>query len=163
MSSADLHHLLRTRVLGALRSIPTKYKVLVVDGTSLKLLNSILTLAALGEEGVLMVEDVGTRPRSSQPTRDVLYLVTATEASLNGVMEDWRTPNPPFAAAHILTTNGGGVGVVWVRARGRAWQSLSIRHILLTSSFTHTNSYAHTHIHPPSQPSQPSTTTSWSG
>ncbi|KAI9207262.1 Sec1-like protein [Polychytrium aggregatum] len=82
---------------------PKRYKILIVDPVSLKILSGILKQHELTNENVMLTEDIH-RSRSPYPEHDAIYFITPTDAVVSKIIDDF-TPKPSYAAAHIFCTS----------------------------------------------------------
>ncbi|KAI9346257.1 dynein heavy chain and region D6 of dynein motor-domain-containing protein [Obelidium mucronatum] len=88
-----------------IRSVqPTsRWKIVVVDSKSLRILNTACKMADILEENVTLVEDI-SRKRTSYPTKEAIYFISPTEESVAALVEDFTRPKPMYAKAHIFFT-----------------------------------------------------------
>ncbi|KAJ3410635.1 vacuolar sorting protein VPS33/slp1 [Chytridiales sp. JEL 0842] len=105
---ASIKALLKDRILGdVIREIkpPNRWKVLVADTLTLKILNSACKLDEILEENVTIVESL---ERRRQPFADLeaIYFITPTPESIDLVIADYTRGRPPYAAAHLFFTAG---------------------------------------------------------
>ncbi|SCV68091.1 BQ2448_212 [Microbotryum intermedium] len=86
--------LLRQRYLEMLRSVPSRWKILIVDEYTRPMLNSVLSTYDILEEGVQQV-DVITAPRSPQPRLAAIYLVMPTDQNVDLIVRDFAPHSSP--------------------------------------------------------------------
>ncbi|KAL2915942.1 syntaxin binding protein 1 [Polyrhizophydium stewartii] len=79
----------------------SKWKLLVVDSTSAKLLNAICKSHEILEENVTLIEDLHNK-RQPFPTYEAIYLITAGERSVDRVVADFAQDKPLYLAAHLF-------------------------------------------------------------
>ncbi|KDE02370.1 hypothetical protein MVLG_07072 [Microbotryum lychnidis-dioicae p1A1 Lamole] len=89
-----LLELLRQRYLEMLRSVPSRWKVLIVDEYTRPMLKSVLSTYDILEEGVQQV-DVITAPRSPQPRLAAIYLVMPTAQNVDLILRDFAPHSSP--------------------------------------------------------------------
>ncbi|OMH79315.1 Syntaxin-binding protein 2 [Zancudomyces culisetae] len=113
MDENSLKVLLRTRILEAVRSVkpPGKWKIVVVDKHSLKLISSVLKLYDLLEEDVSIVETI-TKSRQPFTDREAVYFLSPTKESVSRFIDDFTKKGPGwnkgamYAGAHLFFTTG---------------------------------------------------------
>ncbi|KAK4046376.1 syntaxin binding protein 1 [Microbotryomycetes sp. JL201] len=87
-----LIELLRERYLDALRGCPARWKVLVVDQYTQRMLNSVLTTYDILDQGVQQV-DLITSARHAQPRLAAIYLLMPTSHNVELVLKDFAGDN----------------------------------------------------------------------
>ncbi|GAA6011838.1 hypothetical protein JCM11491_000767 [Sporobolomyces phaffii] len=88
----SLLQLIRQRYLDTLRSVPSRWKILIVDQYTQSMLNSVLTTYDVLEEGIQQV-DLITHHRNPQPRLAAIYLLMPTTQNVELVLRD-HNPNP---------------------------------------------------------------------
>ncbi|KAJ7509807.1 Sec1-like protein [Mycena galericulata] len=103
---ASLITTVRSKFLDAIRSVnPSgKWKILVVDEHSQKLLGSVLKQFDILEENVTLIESI-TNFRDPQPEFEALYLLMPTSQNVDRVIKDFSGVRQ-YAAAHLFFTDG---------------------------------------------------------
>ncbi|GAA5975062.1 hypothetical protein JCM11641_000015 [Rhodosporidiobolus odoratus] len=89
----SLLDLIKQRYLDALRSVPSRWKILIVDQYTQAMLHSVLSTYDVLEEGVQQV-DLITAHRSPQPRLAAVYLLMPTTQNVDLVLRDYA-PTPP--------------------------------------------------------------------
>ncbi|KAJ3179267.1 vacuolar sorting protein VPS33/slp1 [Gaertneriomyces sp. JEL0708] len=104
---ASLKDVIKKRILiDMIRSVdpPSRWKIIVVDSKTIKILNTAVKMHEILEENVTLVEDL-TRKRQAYPTKEAIYFITPTEDCVGMLIEDFRR-QPMYAAAHVFFTAG---------------------------------------------------------
>ncbi|KAL1762832.1 Sec1-like protein [Schizophyllum commune] len=93
----------RTKFLEAIRSVqpPTRWKILVVDPHSQKLLGSVLKQFDILEENVTQIESI-TNYREPQSGFEAIYLLMPTTQNVDRLMKDFAGNVPQYAGAHLF-------------------------------------------------------------
>ncbi|KAF8892136.1 Sec1-like snare protein [Infundibulicybe gibba] len=96
----------RNKFLDAIRSVnpPARWKILVVDEHSQKLLGSVLKQFDILEENVTLIESI-TNYRDPQPEFEALYLLMPTSQNVDRVIKDFSNGRQ-YAAAHLFFIEG---------------------------------------------------------
>src|SRR6476620_9302169 len=106
MSAINLKDVLRKRVLDdVVRQVNPKgkWKLLVVDTSSAKLLNTICKQHEILQENVTVIEDLSQK-RSSYPTFEAIYFVTPSASTIDKIIHDFKD-TPIYLAGHIFFTS----------------------------------------------------------
>ncbi|KAF7299290.1 hypothetical protein MIND_00877900 [Mycena indigotica] len=95
----------RSKFLEAIRSVnpPGKWKILVVDEHSQKLLGSVLKQFDILEENVTLIESI-TSNRDPQPEFEALYLLMPTSQNIERIIKD--SSNRQYAGGHLFFIDG---------------------------------------------------------
>ena len=80
-----------------------KWKTLIIDSSSLVILNSVCKLNEILDENVTLVEDI-FRKRQAFPSLEAIYFISPTENSINALINDF-TKVKMYAAAHVFFTS----------------------------------------------------------
>ncbi|KAJ1547774.1 vacuolar sorting protein VPS33/slp1 [Nowakowskiella sp. JEL0078] len=81
-----------------------RWKVIIVDPRSVRILNASCRMHEVLEENVTLVEDI-TKKRSPYHSIEAIYFITPTPENINILIDDFtRSPKPSYAAAHIYCT-----------------------------------------------------------
>ncbi|KAF9047185.1 Sec1-like protein [Hymenopellis radicata] len=104
---ASLITTVRNKFLEAIRSVepPGKWKILVVDEHSQKLLGSVLKQFDILEENVTLIESISNY-REPQPEFEALYLLMATTQNVDRIVRDFSSPTPQYAGGHLFFIDG---------------------------------------------------------
>ncbi|KAJ3519527.1 hypothetical protein NM688_g9289 [Phlebia brevispora] len=104
---ASLINSVRTKFLEAIRSVnpPGRWKILVVDEHSQKLLGSVLKQFDILEENVTLIESISNY-REPQPTMEAMYLIMPTSQNVDRVIRDFSNGQQQYAAAHLFFIDG---------------------------------------------------------
>ncbi|KZS94659.1 Sec1-like snare protein [Sistotremastrum niveocremeum HHB9708] len=103
---ASLIDLVRSRFLDAIRSVnpPGKWKILVVDEHSRKLLSATLKQYDILQENVTLIEAI-TASRTPQ-TQEAIYLLMPTSQNVDRIISDFSGGRKQYAAAHLFFIQG---------------------------------------------------------
>ncbi|KAJ3409160.1 vacuolar sorting protein VPS33/slp1 [Chytridiales sp. JEL 0842] len=82
----------------------SRWKVVVIDSESLKLLNNCCKMHDVLEENVTLIEDI-SRKRTSYPTKDAIYFITPCNESVSALVDDFSKGKPMYASAHVYFTS----------------------------------------------------------
>ncbi|KAF8493208.1 Sec1-like protein [Russula emetica] len=97
----------RNKFLDAIRSVnpPSRWKILVIDEHSQRLLNSVLKQFDILEENVTLIESI-TSNREAQPGFDAVYMLMPTSANVDRIIRDFSGGQQQYAAAHLFFIDG---------------------------------------------------------
>ncbi|OJT06722.1 Protein transport protein sec1 [Trametes pubescens] len=97
----------RAKFLEAIRSVnpPGRWKILVVDEHSQRLLGSVLKQFDILEENVTLIESI-TSHREPQPQFEAMYLLMSTSQNVDRVIRDFSNGNQQYAGAHLFFIDG---------------------------------------------------------
>ncbi|KAJ7199509.1 Sec1-like snare protein [Mycena haematopus] len=103
---ASLITTVRSKFLEAIRSVNPrgKWKILVVDEHSQKLLGSVLKQFDILEENVTLIESINTY-RDPQPEFEAMYLLMPTTQNIDRIIKDF-TGTRQYALAHLFFIDG---------------------------------------------------------
>ncbi|KAJ1560234.1 vacuolar sorting protein VPS33/slp1, partial [Cladochytrium tenue] len=83
----------------------SKWKIVVIDAKSLKILNSTCKMHDVLEENVSLVEDI-SRKRTSYAQKDAIYFLSPIAESVAALIDDFSKAKPKYASAHVFFTAG---------------------------------------------------------
>ncbi|KAI0364350.1 Sec1-like protein [Pilatotrama ljubarskyi] len=97
----------RNKFLEAIRSVnpPGRWKILVVDEHSQRLLGSVLKQFDILEENVTLIESI-TSHREPQPQFEAMYLLMSTSQNVDRIIRDFSNGHQQYAAAHLFFIDG---------------------------------------------------------
>ncbi|KIY44952.1 Sec1-like snare protein [Fistulina hepatica ATCC 64428] len=97
----------RTKFLDSIRSVnpPNKWKVLVVDEHSQKLLGAVLKQFDVLQENVTQIELITNR-RSPQAGLEAMYLLMPTTQNIDRIIRDFAGNTPVYSGAHLFFIDG---------------------------------------------------------
>ncbi|KAJ7638250.1 Sec1-like snare protein [Roridomyces roridus] len=103
---SSLINTVRDKFLDAIRSVnpPGKWKILVVDEHSQKLLGSVLKQFDILEENVTLIESI-TNYRDPQPEFEAMYLLMPTSQNVDRIVKDFSGVRQ-YAGAHVFFIEG---------------------------------------------------------
>nr|CAG8523248.1 6902_t:CDS:10 [Entrophospora candida] len=84
---------------------PNGWKVMVVDAPSLKIIESACKMYDILEEKVTLVESI-EKTRQPYPQLEAIYLLSPTNESIVGVINDFNKSPPLYSAANLFFTSG---------------------------------------------------------
>ncbi|KAI0060698.1 Sec1-like snare protein [Artomyces pyxidatus] len=104
---SSLITIVRNKFLDAIREVnpPSRWKILVVDEHSQRLLNSVLKQFDILEENVTLIESITTN-REPQPGFEAVYMVMPTTANVDRIIRDFSNGRQQYAAAHLFFIEG---------------------------------------------------------
>ncbi|KAK2463590.1 hypothetical protein APHAL10511_004341 [Amanita phalloides] len=103
---SSLITIVRDKFLNAIRSVnpPGKWKILVIDEHSQRLLSSVLKQFDILAENVTLIESISNR-REPQPEYEAVYLLMPTTQNVDRIIRDfWQRKQ--YAAAHLFFIEG---------------------------------------------------------
>ncbi|KZV96352.1 Sec1-like snare protein [Exidia glandulosa HHB12029] len=103
---ASLIQIVRKRFLDTIKSVnpPGRWKILVVDEHSQRLLSSVLRTFDILEENVTQIELLNQN-RPPQPNLEAVYIVMSTGPNVDRIIADF-TGKQQYAAAHLFFVDG---------------------------------------------------------
>ncbi|KAF8074953.1 Sec1-like snare protein, partial [Lyophyllum atratum] len=99
--------IVRNKFLEAIRSVnpPGRWKILVVDEFSQKLLGSVLKQFDILEENVTLIESISNN-RDPQPGFEAIYLLMPTSQNVDRIIKDFSGAVKQYAGAHLFFMEG---------------------------------------------------------
>ena len=94
--------------MGAIEAIPAERKIVLLDRTTVKVVDAICTLNDILDVGVYLVETV-EKKRQPYPTMDAVYFISpeqGTKSSSSVVCNDFSDKIPMYKSVHLFFTNG---------------------------------------------------------
>ncbi|KAI8614150.1 Sec1-like protein [Chytriomyces sp. MP71] len=102
---STIRDIVRKRILiDMIRSVqPTsRWKIVVVDSKTLRILNTSCKMSDILEENVTLVEDIG-RKRTSYTSKEAIYFISPTNESVSALIDDFtRGGKAMYACAHLF-------------------------------------------------------------
>ncbi|ORX62335.1 Sec1-like protein [Hesseltinella vesiculosa] len=105
---ADLIEITRKRLMDSIKAVqpPGRWKIVVVDSKSLKILNASCKMYDILEENVTLVENI-EKNRQPYPTLEAIYYLTPCRESMLRLVDDFTAyKEPMYKAAHVHFTSG---------------------------------------------------------
>ncbi|KAF8317774.1 Sec1-like snare protein [Cantharellus anzutake] len=104
--STSLLEILKSKFLEHIRSVdpPGKWKILVVDEHSQRLLSSVLKTYDILAENVTLIEAINSH-RTVQ-TQEAMYLLTSTTANVERIIADFSDGRKQYGGAHVFFLDG---------------------------------------------------------
>lgn len=111
MSGTSLKTVVRDKILGDVIEVKdsrnlgkTEWRVLVVDRFTRRIISDSTQMHELSARGITLVEALESK-RSPMPTFEAIYLITPSQASLDYLMEDFKsTKEAKYRSARIFFT-----------------------------------------------------------
>ncbi|KAG2229863.1 hypothetical protein INT48_005139 [Thamnidium elegans] len=103
-----IDEILKKRFLELIKTVNPagRWKLVVVDSLSSKILNSACKMYDILEENVTLVENI-EKPRQPYPSYEAIYILTPCIESCSRLVDDFsRSEGPMYAAAHVHFING---------------------------------------------------------
>ncbi|KAH8549756.1 Sec1-like protein [Umbelopsis sp. PMI_123] len=103
-----IDEILKRRFLETIKSVQPagRWKIVVVDSRSLKILSSACRMYDILEENVTLVENI-EKQRQPYPNLEAIYILTPCIESASRLVDDFsRKGGPMYAAAHVHFTSG---------------------------------------------------------
>lgn len=94
--------------MGSIEAIPAERKIVLLDRTTVKVVDAICTLNDILDCGVYLVETV-EKKRQPYPTMDAVYFISSeqgTKSSSSIVCKDFSDKIPMYNSVHLFFTNG---------------------------------------------------------
>ncbi|KAG1746614.1 Sec1-like protein [Suillus paluster] len=103
---ASLITAVRSKLLQAIRSVnpPGRWKILVVDEHSQKLLGTVLKQFDILEENVTLIESISSHREPQQ--FEAVYLLMSTTQNVNRIIKDFSDGRQQYLAAHLFFVDG---------------------------------------------------------
>ncbi|KAI7851749.1 Sec1-like protein [Circinella umbellata] len=101
-----INEIMQKRLMDSIKAVPGKWKIVVVDSKSTRILNAACKMYDILEENVTLVENI-EKQRQPYPTLDAVYFLTPCRESVLRLVDDFAGHNGPiYKAAHIHFTSG---------------------------------------------------------
>lgn len=107
-----LKNIVSQKILGLLADVQKQpgtaagWRVLIVDGLSMRMVSACCKMHDLAEHGITIVEDIFKR-REPLQDMEAVYLIEPCESSVQALVKDYSTPGRAlYKAAHVFFTEG---------------------------------------------------------
>ncbi|OIR58472.1 MAG: Sec1-like syntaxin-binding protein [Amphiamblys sp. WSBS2006] len=94
------------RIIREFSGIKVPYKILVLDETTKRILDTCTDMNAVFDAGIYNVENI-SKKRQSYSYMDAVYFVSPCESSINAIIADFAVKKT-YSAAHVLLTAHAG-------------------------------------------------------
>ncbi|TBU47617.1 Sec1-like protein [Dichomitus squalens] len=103
---SSLINTVRSKFLEAIRSVnpPGRWKILVVDEHSQRLIGSVLKQFDILEENVTLIESITSNREPQQ--FEAIYLVMSTSQNVDRIIRDFSNGQQQYSAAHLFFVDG---------------------------------------------------------
>jgi syntaxin-binding protein 1 len=150
---SNIASITRARLLAELKTIQAERKIVILDKASVRIVDSVLTMAEILDCGVFLVENVALG-RQPYPQMAAVYIVGGSEETAAAIGKDWVPPTvrlasgrtgPMYREAHLLFVSSVSSTVMAQLAASavaphvRTFREMRLDYVAAEARFFHTS------------------------